>query len=171
MRWLAWLTGDRMPEGFAASLDEGEHVLAHATAEAGVLVVTSRGLWIPNDGAHRRIAWQHVAKATWSEGVLTVTEAAETEHRGGAVVLQDRRPVKFRLDRPGKLPKVLRQRVDASIVSRYYKELPGGGAWFVQRRAPVGGTVLQVRPDAGTDTEVAATIGAEAAGKLTGGHD
>ena len=53
-------------------------------------------------------------------------------------------------------------RVEASIRSRHHRDLPGGGAWFVQRKVPGrDGTVLQARPDPGTDPAVVARVAAE----------
>jgi hypothetical protein len=67
---------------------------------------------------------------------------------------------------------VVHERVTGSIKSRHHRDLPGGGAWFVQRKvAGRDGILLQVRPDPGTDdaalrqviTVVARTLG-QAAG-------
>lgn len=167
IRWFQRLLGDRPPESFAGSLDETEHLLASAQALDGVLVATSYGLWVPHGDAHRRIGWDHVSKATWAEDGLTIVEAEETARLGEAVLIRDCRPVRYRVDRRGKLPRIVRQRVDASIQSKYYKELPGGGAWFVQRKVPGrDGVVLQVRSDPGTDQQTVEDIAREAAEKM-----
>jgi hypothetical protein len=53
-------------------------------------------------------------------------------------------------------------RVEGSIRSRHHRDLPGGGAWFVQRKVPGrDGTVLQARPDAGTDPALVAQVAAD----------
>lgn len=164
MSWFGRLFGDRIPAGFTGTLEDDEHVLA----SAGDLVATSRGLWLPSDSdaaGPRRVGWHLVSKATWADDELTVVEAAETGTAGEAVLIADQPAQRFRLAEPGKLPAVVRQRVNASISSRYHKELPGGGAWFVQRKAP-GGPVLQVRADPGADAAVVADIAREAAAKL-----
>ena len=58
-------------------------------------------------------------------------------------------------------------RVEGSVRSRHHRELPGGGAWFVQRKVPGrDGTVLQVRPDAGTDRAVVVQVAADVARAL-----
>jgi hypothetical protein len=52
--------------------------------------------------------------------------------------------------------------VEGSIRSRHHRDLPGGGAWFVQRKvAGRDGVVLQVRPDAGTDPAVVRQVVAD----------
>ena len=68
----------------------------------------------------------------------------------GPVLLADRPARRFRLAEPGRVPEVVHARVEGSIRSRHHRDLPGGGAWFVQRKvAGRDGTVLQVRPDPG----------------------
>jgi hypothetical protein len=168
MGWLRRLLGDRVPEGFPGVLDRGEHALGSArVADSGHLVVTPLGLWIPEAGGARRVGWHLVAKVSWGDGVLTLTEAEEANDAGDAVLLVDRAPVRFVLEEPGKVPLLVRQRVDGSIRSRYRKELAGGGAWFVWRKvAGQDGAVLQVRADPGTDVDVVAAIAREAARKL-----
>jgi hypothetical protein len=166
--WLRHLLGDRVPAGFPAVLDPGEHVLGSAEVTgSGWLLVTPLGLWIPEDGGARRVGWHLVAKAAWAEGVFTLTEAEEARTAGEAVLLVDRAPKRFPLAAPGKVPYLVRQRVDGSIRSRYRKELSEGGAWFVWRKVPGrDGAVLQVRADQGTDVDVVAAIAREAAAKM-----
>ena len=102
--------------------------------------------------------------------MLTVVEARETDTvgpgdgggPGRAVLLADLPPVRFALAEPGKVPEAVHARVTGSIRSRHHRELPGGGAWFVQRKVPgVDGIVLQVRPDPGADPELVAALAAE----------
>ena len=54
---------------------------------------------------------------------------------------------------PGRVPEAVHARVDrARSGRRHHRDLPGGGAWFVQRKVPGrDGMVLQVRADPGTD--------------------
>ena len=60
------------------------------------------------------------------------------------------------------MPEAVHARVEGSIRSRHRRDLPGGGAWFVQRKVPGrDGTVLQVRPDPGTDPAVVAQVAAD----------
>jgi hypothetical protein len=165
------LGGDGLPEGFPGQLDADERVLATAlTPDGAALVVTSRGLWMPEgDGgpAVRRLDWHLVSRAVWKGGALSVVEAAEIEELDGAVLLADRPVRRFRLADPGRVPEVVHARVEGSILSRHHRELPGGGAWFVQRRiSGRDGAVLQVRPDAGTDAAVVATLALDVARAL-----
>ena len=86
---------------------------------------------------------------------------------GPAVLLADRPARRFRLAEPGRVPEVVHARVEGSIRSRHHRDLPGGGAWFVQRKVPGrDGTVLQVRPDPGTDPAVVAQVAADVARSL-----
>jgi len=157
-----------LPEGFPGRLAESENAVGSApVAGGGHVVVTELGLWVPHDGGARRIGWHLISKAVWGEGTLTITEADETGTAGPAVVLRDREPVRFELPRPGKVPWMIRQRVDGSIRARHRAELTSGGVWFVQRKLPGrDGVVLQARPDPGADLEVVAAIAREADEKL-----
>jgi hypothetical protein len=148
MRFLEFFRGrDGLPDGFAGTLAPDERVLAVAEP----LVATSDGLWLPTDDGVRRLGWHLVSKATWQNNALVLIEATEVDEIDGAVLLADRRPVRYRLAEPGRLPEVVHERVTGSIRSRHHRDLPGGGAWFVQRKVPGRGVVLQVRPDPGTD--------------------
>ncbi|MEC3981960.1 hypothetical protein [Amycolatopsis sp. H20-H5] len=168
MGWLKQLLGDRVPDGFTGTLDAGEHAVGSVAVEGGgYLVVTPLGLWIPDGEGVRRVGWHLVGKATWADGVFTLTESEETGKAGSAVLLADRTPVAFRLTAPSKVPQLVRQRVDGSIRARYRKEFDGGGAWFVHRKVSgTDGSILQARPDFGTDVALVAAIAEEAAAKL-----
>ena len=169
------LGGDGLPDGFAGRLEPDERVLAvAATVDGAHLVVTSWGLWLPEpdtaDGP-RRVGWHLVSRAVWRNGTLAVVEAVEEEVAtdGGpaAVLLSDRPARRFRLFDAGRLPEAVHARVEGSIRSRHHRDLPGGGAWFVQRRVPGrDGTVLQVRPDPGTDPALVAQLAADVARTL-----
>ncbi len=166
MGFLRRLLGrDELPPGFDARLDADERVLAHAELSGGGHVVaTSLGLWLPGP---RRLGWHLVSKATWGNGALVLIEAREVDDLGGAVLLADLPPVRLRLAEPGGVPEAVHERVSTSIKSRHHRELPGGGAWFVQRKvAGRDGVVLQVRPDPGTDEAAAASVARESARKL-----
>jgi hypothetical protein len=168
VRWLRRLFGDPLPEDFPGELESSENALGVvAVTGGGHLVVTELGLWVPEAGQARRIGWHLVSKAAWGDGTLTVIEAEETGTAGAAVVLRDREPVRFGLTQPGKVPWLVRQRVDGSIRGRHRAELTSGGVWFVQRKLPGrDGVVLQARPDAGVDVEIVEAIAREAAAKL-----
>jgi hypothetical protein len=164
---------DGLPEGATGPLADDERVLASATLTGGShLVATSAGLWLPTpDAGPRRIGWHLVSKASWGGGGLVLVEAQEQEVVDGAVLLADLPARRMRLGDPGRLPEVVHQRVSASIRSRHHRKLPGGGAWFVQRRVPGhDGTLLQVRPDPGTDPAALRQVVADVARKLRAGR-
>ena len=164
MRFLRKLLGrEDVPADVAGRLAADERVLAVAALGDGEhLVVTSHGLWLPGGEGARQVGWHLVSKATWKSGVLTVVEAEETETIGGAVLLADLPPRRLRLTDPGRVPETVHARVEGSIRSRHHRDLPGGGAWFVQRKvAGRDGIVLQVRPDEGTDLAVVRQVVAD----------
>jgi len=167
------LHGDGLPDGFPARLEPEERVLATAsTADGGHLVVTSWGLWIPEGDGMRRVGWHLVSRASWRNGALALVEADEVEEIASgdgprAVLLADRPARRFRLTEPDRVPEVVHARVEGSFRSRHHRDLPGGGAWFVQRKiAGRDGTVLQVRPDPGTDPALVAGLAADVARSL-----
>ncbi len=163
---------DGLPDGFAGPLDPDERVLAVASVVGGDrhLVATSVGLWLPTGDGVRRVGWHLVSRASWKAGTLVLVEADETEQVDGAVVLADRGPTRWRIGDAGRLPEVVHARVEGSIRSRHHRELPGGGAWFVQRKvAGRDGIVLQVRPDPGTDADAVRSVTAQVARTLGGG--
>lgn len=163
------LSGRDLPEGFNGRLEETEYVLVSASSRDGAsLVATSLGLWVPVGGDDvRRIGWHLISKANWTGEILEIIESEQVGEAGEAVLLADRPPRRFSLPQPGKLPKVVRERVTASVRSSHRRELAGGGAVFVQRKVPgKAGVVLQVRSDPGTDTNVVAQIAAQIAEQL-----
>ena len=167
------LRGDGLPDGFPGRLEPEERVLAMtSTADGGHLVVTSWGLWIPDGDGVRRVGWHLVSRASWRNGALAVVEADEVEEIASgdgprAVLLADRPARRFRLTEPDRVPEVVHARVEGSFRSRHHRDLPGGGAWFVQRKiAGRDGTVLQVRPDPGTDKALVAALAADVARSL-----
>lgn len=176
------LLGDRgLPAGWTGGLDADERVLAAAPlVGGGHVVATSLGVWLPDpesrspvddqaDGTDvRRVGWHLVSKATWADGAIGLVEADEVDVVDGVVLIVDRPVRRLRPTEPGRVPQVVHERVTASVRTRHHRELPGGGAWFVQRKVPGrDGTVLQVRADPGTDeaalrevvTGIARTLG------------
>ncbi len=154
-------TGE-LPPGWPGNLDAQERVLATAPlVGVGHVVATSLGMWLPDpgppssdhaDGGTRRVGWHLVSKATWSDGAIGLVEADEVDELDGVVLIVDRPVQRLRPADPGRVPQVVHERVTASVRARHHRELPGGGAWFVQRKVPGrDGTVLQVRADPGTD--------------------
>jgi hypothetical protein len=168
--WLRRLVGRVVvPPQFGGKLDADENVLAIAELgdDGGHVVATSLGLWLPEPGGVRRVGWHLISKATWSARTLTVVEAQERDTSGGYVLIADLPARRFALHRPDAVPRVVHARVTGSIRSRHHRELPGGGAWFVQRRVPgVAETVLQVRADPGTDAEAVRRIATEVAERV-----
>jgi hypothetical protein len=162
------VVGDGTPPGFTGTLEAEESVVAWAACRTGGhLVVTSLGLWLPTDDGPRRVGWHLLSKVTWSGGELVVIEADETGTAGDAVLLADRPPKRYALVDPGKLPHAVHRRVTESIRSRHHRDLPGGGAWFVQRKVPGrDGIVLQVRPDQGTDEDAVRVVAVEVAARI-----
>lgn len=147
---------EELPPGFDGHLDADERVLATAPLpHGGHVVVTTLGIWLPEPSGARRVGWHHISKATWSSGTIGLAEADEVDTIEGAVLLADRPVRHLPLAEPGRVPQVVHERVTASVRTRQRLELPGGGAWVVQRKVPGrDGVVLQVRPDPGTDEAV-----------------
>jgi hypothetical protein len=167
MTWLdRLLRRPALPEGVV--LEPEEHVVAVAeVVGGGQVVATSRGLWLPGGDPAQRLPWHLVSKATWEGGALVVTPAREVETVDGAVLIADEPPRRLRLATPGKVPEAVHKRVTGSIRTRHHRNLPGGGAWFVQRAvAGRDGVVLQVRADPGTDADVVRQVARDVAQRL-----
>ncbi|MDR7300892.1 hypothetical protein [Haloactinomyces albus] len=167
-RFLARLSGTAaLPRDFRGCLEPDEQVLAVAESGGGALVATSLGLWLPEGDSPRRVGWHLLSKATWNGGVLTLIEAEESGTAGSAVLLRDRSAQRFALSSPGRVPETVHARVTGSIRSSHHRELPGGGAWFVQRRIPGrDGIVLQVRADRGTDEQALTGFASEVSERM-----
>lgn len=161
------LGGHPVPEAVAGALGAEEAVVATAAVTGGgTLVVTSWGIWPPGEPAER-IGWHEVGKAAWDRSALVVTPTVAEEIAPGTELLADARPRRFRLAEPGTVPQAVQERVTASIRSRNHRELPGGGAWVLQRRVPGrDGLVVQVRPDPGTDPVAARRLAEGIAARL-----
>ncbi|MGH3944758.1 MAG: hypothetical protein ACRDSI_06910 [Pseudonocardiaceae bacterium] len=161
-------TVPEVPAGFTGTLEPDERIITMGElAGGGHLVLTHLGLWVPEGAEARRIGWHLVSKAVWDRSALVVTEAVSTGTAGEAVLLSDLPPRRFALAQPGRVPEVVRDRVTSSIRSSQYRELPGGGAWFVQRQIPGrDGVVLQVRADRGTAPGALEMMAGEVASRL-----
>ena len=167
MSWLdRLLRRPALPEGVV--LEPEEHVVAVAeVVGGGQVVATSRGLWLPGVDTPQRLPWHLISKATWEGGALAVTPAREVETVDGAVLIADEPLRRLRLATPGKVPEAVHKRVTGSIRTRHHRNLPGGGAWFVQRTvAGRDGVVLQVRADPGTDADVVRQVARDVAQRL-----
>ena len=139
------------PASVMQQLDADERVVSFADVDGGVVVATPRGLWWPFPGGMRRIGWERVDKAVWTEGRLTVTEADLIDD----LLLVDRPPISARVVTPRDLPPTVRKRVESSVVRSEVYPVPGGAARFVGRRIPgLDGVAWWVRLERGTrDTE------------------
>ena len=141
-----------------------------AVVRTGYLVATRLGVWVPGGENPLRVRWELVSKATWDGDTLELTVSEATGTAGAAVLLTDVLVRSYHLAEPGALPQVVNRRVSGSVRSSHRKELPGGGAWFVQRTVPGrDGVVLQVRVDPGTDLDVVTDIATAVAAQLPGG--
>lgn len=145
----------RLPAAVWAVVDADERIVAWAgvrDAEQRFVVATNRGLWWPDDAA-RLILWHLITKVIWSDGVLAVTEADLDDD----LLLMDHDPATVRLDDPeplqplreqpervpvigdpAKLTKIIRQRVEGSVVQTHLIRLSEGSARVVARK--VGGS-------------------------------
>lgn len=158
-----------LPAGFTGALEPSERVVAVAElAGGGHLVLTQCGVWVPEGAVARRVGWHLISKAVWDRSSLLITEAVASSTAGEAVLLSDLPPRRFVLTEPGRVPEVVRGRVTTSIRSSQYHELPGGGAWFVQRKIPGrDGVTLQVRADPGTSPDAVHQVAREVAARLS----
>lgn len=159
-----------LPAGFTGALELAERIVtAGELASGGHLVLTQLGLWVPEGAQARRVGWHMVSKAVWDGSALVITEAVSTGTVGEAVLLSDLPPRRFVLASLGKIPEMVRERVTSSIRCSQRCEVPGGGAWFVQRRIPGrDGLVLQVRPDPGTEPRALDAVASEITARLPG---
>lgn len=121
------------PADVVARFSRDERVLSWAdTADDQVIVATQQGVWWPDAAGARRIPWQHVDKAVWRDGTLSIVEADVVDD----LLLVDRPPVAARLARPRDLPPTVRKRVEANIVRTELVTIAGGAVRFVGRRRP-----------------------------------
>jgi hypothetical protein len=135
-----------------AKLGREERVVSWAdTADGEVVLATPLGLWWPDSGDLRLIGWQHVSKAVWSDGVLSVIEADVVDD----TMMIDRPAVAAELSVPRDLPPTVRARVEANIVRSEVAAVVGGAARFVARKVPgEDGLRWWARLDTGTpDTD------------------
>lgn len=116
-----------LPDDVAGALPAGERVLAFAAYDAGHLVATMTGLWeCPREVAAVLWHWDEIDRAEWAEGHLAMQVTPDGS---------DPRPVSFTTTAPGKLPEVIRDRVNASIViNDWHRLASGGGVRVLARR-------------------------------------
>lgn len=124
---------DEPPTELVAQLPRHERVVSFADVAGGGCVLASpAGLWWPDAGGVRLIAWQHITKAIWREERLTVIEADVIDD----LLLVDRDPVDLEVSVPRDLPPVVRKRIEANVVHSQVHPVAGGAARFVARRIP-----------------------------------
>lgn len=100
------------------------------------------------EGYRRRLPWHEIHKATWNDGLLTITPGIEVEPG----VVADGPPLRIRLAEPRELPAEVRRRVTRSVASSTRHALPDGGVTIVARRqAGIDGLTWVLRFDEGTD--------------------
>jgi hypothetical protein len=134
------------PAELRSQLAGGERLLALAEDGPATIAASQFGLWLPADRSWRRIGWDDIVKATWSEAGFEVIEGRDCD----GVVL-DQPPLRYRLTEPRNLPAVVRQRVEHSIARWEQVRVPGGSARLVARRRPgQDGLRWTARLDAGT---------------------
>lgn len=154
---------DTPPADVVAALPDGERVVSWADLDGGgVLLATPAGLWWPAHDGPRLIAWQHITKAIWRDGTLTVIEAEVFDD----LLLVDRAPVSAVITVPRDLPPVVRRRIEANVVRSEVHPVAGGAARFVARRIPGrDGVVWWARLEDGTSDSpgVRAAVSAQVA--------
>jgi len=126
----------RAPAAARRRLDGSEHIVAWAIPDSGsadaALVVTNLGIWWPVGDDARRIGWERVDKAVWSDDTLTVTEADVVDD----LLLVERTPVSVRLPSPGSVPSAVRKRVESTVARRHEAVIDGRMVRIVARRVP-----------------------------------
>ena len=151
---MAWFRRVGLPAGERPPLAREERVLAWARSDAGVLVATNLGLWLPAEPPGR-LGWPEIHKAAWSGRELVLTAARRVEERSGYAIVEDLPPVPFTLAEPGELPHQVRARVTRSVGYSVHHGLPGGGGLRIAaRRVPgVDGLRWTVRYDPGVNPD------------------
>ncbi len=118
----------RLPAEVRALVDEGERVLAWGRdAQGEPVLATLQAVYVPTrSGDHARIPYERIELAGWEDPVLDILLIG----RGGRRYL-------VRLDEPGELPPMIRERVTSTIALAERVTLAdGGGARITARRAP-----------------------------------
>lgn len=145
------------PAGLRGLLQPGERLLGLADSGAETVAASQFGLWLPESSqGWRRIDWDAVVKATWTETGLAVIEG--TVDADGIVT--DLPVIRVRPAEPRNLPTVVRVRVERSIGRWEQVQVPGGTGRIVGRRRPgVDGLCWTARLDTGTpDTPAARSV-------------
>jgi hypothetical protein len=139
----------RVPAELRALLMPGERWLSVADSGPGTVAATQFGLWLPSvdPAGWRRVDWDAVVKASWTDAGLELIEGELDEQ----AIVTDLAPIRLRPAEPGNLPVVVRARVEASIGRWEQVHVPGGTGRIVGRRRPgVDGIRWTARLDSGT---------------------
>ncbi|MEO6700136.1 MAG: hypothetical protein ABI140_13840 [Jatrophihabitantaceae bacterium] len=133
-------------ERWLALADDGPHTVA----------ASQLGLWVPQSGSWRRIDWDLVVKATWTDAGLELIEGVLDEQS----IVTDLPALRLRPAEPRNLPIVVRARVERSIGRWEQVQVPGGTGRIVGRRKPgVDGIRWTARLDSATpDTPQARVV-------------
>jgi hypothetical protein len=140
------------PAELRKALGAAERFLAIADSGAATIAATPAGLWIPtgaeSDGpGWRRVYWDLVVKATWTDTGLQLMEG-EVDEEG---IVTDRPALLLRPAEPRNLPPVVRTRVERSIARWEQVRVPGGtGRVIGRRRAGEDGLRWTARLDSAT---------------------
>jgi hypothetical protein len=91
-------------------------------------------LYLPEaSGAYRRLAWERVERADWARDSDRLAVVEVTEPEADEVVTQ------LRIDEPGQLLELIRERVTKSIVCSIYARVHRStGVSVIGRRSPSG---------------------------------
>jgi hypothetical protein len=127
-----------------------ERVLGWATTADGEwLVATDRALWVPRRAMRHRIGWEQVDVARWDRDTsqLSVRQAAPV---GGT-------PQRWllRVDDPGDLLVVVRERVNATVVLSHAVDVGVGDGVRIVARRPPGSSSLSWTVSVGRGVDVA----------------
>jgi hypothetical protein len=137
----------RPPAELRGLLGPDERLLAMAEDGPAAVAATQYGLWLPAEPGWRRVDWDQVVKASWTEDGLYLIEGV----RDSSGLVTDRPALLLRLAEPRNLPTVVKTRVEASIARWEQVRVPGGTARIVARRKPgADGLVWTARLDTGT---------------------
>lgn len=152
----------KLPAARRPALEPDERVLAWAaTTRDGTVVVTNRGLWLPDTSAgsgagdSTRLSWDEIHKAAWTGRELVIIPSEVVATLEGYQVTADRPQLVHALPDPGDVPVQIRARVTKSVAHTSRHGLPGGGtARVVARRRPgVDGVHWTVRLEDGADVD------------------
>jgi hypothetical protein len=137
----------KTPRGLRGLLGKDERLLAIADDGPVAVAASQLGLWVPVEQGWRRIDWDVIVKATWTEVGLEVIEGS-VDADG---VVTDLPPQRYQPQEARNLPIVVRQRVERSIGRWEQVRLPGGTGRIIGRRKPgVDGVYWTARADSGT---------------------